>query len=82
MENNKTKLDNNPINNVGACWNKIGKIEDFMLMKITVNEPGNHTFVLFKNKNKGTSEDELYDKVPAWYIFPYKPKDRSGNEAS
>lgn len=79
MNNNKLKEDGNPINNAGALWNKIGKNEDYMLMKITVDKPGNHTFVVFKNKEKGDSEDEFYDKKPAYYIFPYKPKDKNGN---
>jgi len=80
--NDKSKEDNNPKNNVGALWNKIGTREDFMLMKITVAEPGNHTFVVFKNSAKGTTEDEFYDKNPAWFIFPYRPKNKDvdGNE--
>lgn len=75
----KYKEDGNPQENVGAIWNKIGQREDFMLMKITVDSPGNHTFVIFKNPNKGTTEDDFYDKNPAHFIFPYKPKDKSYN---
>jgi len=76
----KQENNENPPQNIGACWNRIGKKDDFMLMKITVKEPGNHTFVLFKNKEKGIGEEAFYDKDPAWYIFPYKPKNSDNNK--
>ena len=79
--NNKLKQDGsgqNPEKNRGACWLKCGKHEDFMLLKVQVDSPGNKTFVLFRNRNKKAGDE--YGKSPEWFVFDYEPKVKSGNQ--
>ncbi len=77
-QNNKENI--NPRGNLGALFLKIGKKSDYYLMKLSVDGK-NMTFVCFPNPAKDmNNEDDLYSKSPAYYIFPYKPKDRiNGN---
>lgn len=72
------KEDGGPEKNRGACWIKCGKKEDFMLLKVQVDIPGNKTFVLFRNKNK--NPDDEYGKDPSWFVFDYEPKVKSDNQ--
>jgi hypothetical protein len=73
--NTKLKSDGNPVGNVGAIFAKIGKVNDYFLIKVTLDGK-NHTLVAFPAKELD-NEEILYDKNPAYFIFPYKPKDKT-----
>jgi hypothetical protein len=80
-ELNKIKNDGsgqNPEKNRGACWIKCGKMEDFLLLKVQVDTPGNKTFVLFRNKNN--KNEDGYGRDPEWFVFDYEPKVKSDNQ--
>lgn len=76
----RLKPDGNAEKNLGALFFKPSSKNpnnDYILMKITV-DGANKTFICFKNPNKDFSKDEtLFDKNPAYFIFPYKPKDKN-----
>lgn len=80
----KLKLDGNPESNAGALFlkpNPKNPNDDYFLMKLTVDKPGNLTFVCFRNPEKDfNSEENMFDKKPAYFIFPYRPKNKENNK--
>jgi hypothetical protein len=78
--NTKLKPDGNPVGNLGAIFCKIGKTNDYFLIKVTLNGE-NHTLVAFPAKDLN-NEETLYDKNPAYYIFPYKAKEKTSADTN
>ncbi len=75
--NNYKRVKNdgkNPPGNLGALFKKKSSEsgDDYFLIKVTLGE--NYTLVAFKNSNYTEGSKE-----PAFYIFPYKPKNNKEN---
>lgn len=78
----KLKPDGNPEENQGSLFlkpNPKNPKDDYFLMKLTVNGY-NGTWVCFRNPEKDfDSEENMFDKKPAYFIFPYRAKNKDGN---
>jgi len=71
----------NAIGNIGSIWEKVSSNHEsggyYYLLKLNVKEPGNQTFVAFKNEHH---DGELASKIPLYFVFRYKPRAKKENE--